>query len=297
MSEAPKQTIPIQRQKPAVGSIPLPPAKPGEENAAFRTVVPPSAPKTTYPTEVIDLPSQGYFYADSSPLASGKLELKMMSAKHEDILTSQNLIKKGVVLDVLLSELIANPDIKLEDILIGDKNAIFVATRILAYGKDYPVKIKCPSCGEEAEDKIDLSSFQAKEFDFSKYTKGTNRFEYVLPISKKTITYRLLTHRDEQAIDAELKSLAKFSKNVGTSPEITTRLKYLILAVDGNDDRNLIKKFVDNELSSRDSLPFRTYVRENSPDINMDFNYTCPACGHAEVMPCPMGITFFWPSR
>jgi len=140
-----------------------------------------------------------------------------------------------------------------------------------------------------------LSSFQAKEFDFSKYTRGENRFEFILPVSDKTIAYKLLSHRDEQAIDAELKSLAKFSKNVGSSPEITTRLKYMILAVDGNDDRNIVKKFVDNDLSSRDSLPFRNHVRENSPDINMDFNYTCPACNHSEVMPCPMGVSFFWP--
>ena len=305
MNETPQkqQTIPIHKPT-TVGSIPIPSSGEKKEISvnpqaagvpSFKTM--PSSVKTNYPTEVIDLPSEGFFYSPTSPLSTGKLELKYMTAREEDILTSQNLIKKGVVLDALLSALIVNPDVKLDDILIGDKNAIFVAARILAYGKDYPVKIKCPSCGEENEDNIDLSSFKSKEFDFSKYVRGTNRFEFELPICKHVLTYKLLTHRDEQAIDSELKSMAKFSKGGGSSPEITTRLKYLIVAVDGNDDRNVVKKFVDTELSSRDSLPFRTHARENSPDINMDFNFTCPACGHAEVMPCPMGVQFFWPSR
>jgi hypothetical protein len=250
--------------------------------------------KQDFPTEVIDIPSEGYFYPVGSPLSSGRIELKYMTAKEEDILTSQNLIKKGIVLDELLKALIVTPGVQLEDLLISDKNAIFIAARRLAYGDKYPAKITCPKCEAENNVEIDLSTLKNREFDFSKYTKGENAFTFDLPASKKSVVYRLLTHRDEQAIDAELKALAKVNKT-GSSPEMTTRLKYMIVGVDGETDRGKIKVFVDN-LPSRDSVAFRKHVRDNTPDIDMNFDFKCAHCEHTERMGLPMGVDFFWPS-
>jgi len=256
----------------------------------------PAAPaepkKYDFPTEIIDLPSQGHFYPVNSPLSSGKLELKYMTAREEDILTSQNLIKKGVVLDELLKALIVSPDVKLEDIFIGDKNAIFVAARRLSYGDKYPAKITCPKCGAQSDIEIDLAQVKIKDFDFSKYVKGENAFKFELPISKKTVVYKFLTHKDEQDIDAELKGLAKVTKN---SPEMTTRLKYMIVSVDGNSDRGAVKKFVDNMLA-RDSMALRKVMREMTPDMDMTFDFKCPECGYDERMALPLGVDFFWPS-
>jgi hypothetical protein len=219
--------------------------------------------------------------------------LKYMTAREEDILTNQNLIKKGVVLDELLKALIVTPNVKLDDIFVGDKNAIFIAARRLAYGDEYPAKITCPKCGEENEVKINLGELKSKEFDFSKYTKGENAFSFELPVSKKTVVYRLLTHKDEGDIDAELKGLAKISK--ANTPEMTTRLKYSIVSVDGNSDRGVVKKFVDNMLA-KDSMALRRYIRENTPDMDMTFDFTCSACGHNERMAMPLGVDFFWPT-
>ena len=87
-----------------------------------------------FPTEIIDLPSQGKVYPKDSPLTTGKLEIKYMTTKEEDILTSQNLIKKGVVIETLLSSLIVTPDVNVGDLVLGDKNAVMIAARILAYG-------------------------------------------------------------------------------------------------------------------------------------------------------------------
>lgn len=249
--------------------------------------------KLDFPTEYIDLPSEGYFYPLSSPLSSGRIQLKYMTAREEDILTNQNLIKKGVVLDELLKALIVTPNVKLDDIFVGDKNAIFIAARRLAYGDEYPAKITCPKCGEENEVKINLGELKSKEFDFSKYTKGENAFSFELPVSKKTVVYRLLTHKDEGDIDAELKGLAKISK--ANTPEMTTRLKYSIVSVDGNSDRGVVKKFVDNMLA-KDSMALRRYIRENTPDMDMTFDFTCSACGHNERMAMPLGVDFFWPT-
>lgn len=272
----PEQTIPISKQ--AVPQTPV-------------SAQPPAT--SDFPTEYIDLPSEGHFYPASSPLSSGRIQLKYMTAKEEDILTSQNLIKKGIVLDELLKALIVTPSVKLDDVLVLDKNAIFVAARRLAYGDKYPVKIVCPKCEAENNVDVDLSELKTKDFDFSKYTKGENSFNFELPLSKKTVTYKLLTHKDENDIDAELKGLAKISK--ATSPEMTTRLRYMISAVNGDADRGNIKKFVDN-MPSRDSIALRKHIRENTPELDMTFNFKCSECGHEERMAMPLGVDFFWPA-
>lgn len=256
----------------------------------------PDAPaKQSYPTEYIDLPSEGHFYPEGSPLSSGRIEIKFMSAKEEDILTSQNLIKKGIVLDEVLKALIVNPAIKLDDILLGDKNAIFIAARRLAYGDKYPAKIKCPSCGEESEVQLNLSNLKVKNVDLTQFPKGVNRFDFQLPTSKKNVTYKLLTHKDEQDIDSELKFIAKTSPN-GALPEMTTRLKYTLLSVDGKNDRSFIKNFVDTELRAIDSKELRQHMRGTNPDMDMHFDFTCPKCGYAARMAMPLGVDFFWPS-
>jgi hypothetical protein len=246
-----------------------------------------------FPTEIIELPSQGHFYPDGHPLSDGHLELKMMTAREEDILTNQNLIRKGIVLDRLLESLIVTP-VKIDDILVGDKNAVFFAARRLAYGDTYgPVKVTCPKCQTECERKIDLNLMKSKEVDLSTYTKGQNEFEFLLPYTKKLIKYKLLTHKDELMIDAELKAIVKINKN--SSSDVTTRLRTMIIAVDGNSDRNVIQKFVSQELPSRDSLAFRTHVREQTPDLDMNFNFSCDECGNEERMSVPMTAQFFWP--
>jgi hypothetical protein len=253
--------------------------------------------KVEYPTEVVDLPSKGWFYESTSPLASGKIDIKYMTAREEDILTSQNLIKKGVVLDKLLEALIATPGVNLNDVLVGDKNAIFIAARILAYGKDYNIKFKDPSTNEDVQDVIDLSKIEAKEFEFGNHERGSNLFEFELPFCKKKVHWSLLSHKDEQNIDAELKAMKKFTKNKNETSEVTTRLKYVIKAIDGNDDRNSIKQFVDRELLARDSLAFREHIKENTPDLDMTFNFESEDTGYEERMTIALGVDFFYPSN
>lgn len=279
-------TIPVSRQSAQAPVSPL-------AQTQSQPVITQPETKFDFPVEYIDIPSEGYFYPLSSPLSSGRIQLKHMTAREEDILTNQNLIKKGVVLDELLKAIIVTPNVKLDDIVVGDKNAILVAARRLAYGDKYSAKITCPKCGEENEVEINLADVKFKDFDFTKYTKGENAFNFELPISKKNITYKLLTHKDENDIDAELKGLSKISKT--NSPEMTTRLKYTVIAIDGNNDRVLIKKFVDNMLA-KDSISFRKHIRQNTPDMDMTFDFTCTACGHNERMALPLGVDFFWPS-
>jgi predicted RNA-binding Zn-ribbon protein involved in translation (DUF1610 family) len=247
------------------------------------------------PTEVISLPSKGWFYPEGHPLASGKIEMKYMTAKEEDILASQNLIKQGVVIDRLLQSLIVTR-INYNDLLTIDKNAIFIAARILAYGKDYEVEITCPSCGEKSKHVIDLQEFDEKTIDWSLFTKGQTTHKFTLPISKKTLELKFLTHGDEKLIEEAVKANKKLSKILGVDPELTTRLKHLIVSYDGVTDTKEIGKSVDNMLS-RDSLALRSHLKEVTPDIDTTFSFTCPHCDFVqEKMALPIGVGFFWPS-
>ena len=127
-----------------------------------------------FPTEVLSLPSQGLLYPEDSPLRSGTIDVKYMTAKEEDILTSTNLIQQGVVITRLLESVIADPKVKLDDMLIGDKNAIMVGTRILGYGKDYGVTLTDPDTQERVEHVLDLTKLENKPIDEKLYENGNN---------------------------------------------------------------------------------------------------------------------------
>lgn len=254
----------------------------------------PQKMESKFPTEVINLPSKGWFYPVESPLASGTLELKMMTAKEEDILTSKNLIQKNIVLDKLLESVLIDKRIVAEDMLICDRNAAFFAIRRLAYGDTYDATVTCGRCGKENAVNIDLSKMDNKPFDFDKYQAGSNVFTFQLPYSKVTITYKLLSKKDEMSIEQELTGLAKISKDF--TREITTRLSHIITSVNGNSERVAIRKFVNEELLSKDSLALRTHIRDNMPDIDTTFDFACVHCGLERKEETPMGVSFFWPN-
>ena len=240
-----------------------------------------------FPSEVVDLPSGGKLYSEDSPLRDGKIELKYMTAKEEDILTSQNLIQKGLVIDKVIDSLILTKGVKGDDLLLGDKNAVMVAARILAYGPEYACQVTHPNTGKTIE-----YTFNLADCPFKKIPDNVteNNFEVTLPVSKKKITFKLLTGKEETAITEELKS----SKKVGTEvvPELTTRLRYTITSVDGDDSQNTINSFVLN-LLARDSMHLRKKIKEVSPDIQLEQEILI---GEETVkVDIPMTVSFFWP--
>ena len=242
-----------------------------------------------FPTEVIDLPSGGNLYPEDSPLRGGKIELKYMTAKEEDILTSQNLIKKGVVIDMLLNSLIATPGVDVNDLLLGDKNAVMIASRILAYGPEYVVQITDPDTGNRKEHTFDLSQLEFKDLP-EDLVFEKNEFEFKLPVMKNVVKFKLLTGFDEKQINEDLKAMSK----IGSDRELTTRMKATVLSIDGNEDKSLINNFVDNMLS-RDALAFRKQLRMLQPDIEVKQEITTEEGNTVEVA-IPMTVGFFWPS-
>jgi hypothetical protein len=238
--------------------------------------------KPKFPTEIVDLPSKGLLYSKDNPLSSGQIEMRYMGAREEDILTNTNYIQSGVVLDKLLESLIVSKT-PLKDLIIGDKNAILVASRILGYGQEYEFE----SGGRSY--KVDLTTLKDKELpEDVDYTNG-NEFYFTLPSSGVEVTFKLLTHGDEQAIDAELKGLKKLYPN-GSTPEISTRLKYLITSINGEKERKTIREFVDNELLARDSRSLRQEIKRISPDIDLTIKGD-----DGEDIAVPISLNFFWP--
>jgi len=240
--------------------------------------------KFKFPTETVELPSKGLLYPEGHPLAGGTIEMKYMTAKEEDILTNQNYISQGVVLDKLLQSLIVTK-VDYNDLFIGDKNAILIASRILGYGKDYDFMYN----GESHT--VDLTTLENKVIDESKFTRGTNEFSFTLPFSGTPITFKLVNGHLENKIDAEIRGLKKVNKTA--SPDLSTRMKHIITSVGGDTDVKLIRDFVDNYLLARDSRALREYIREFQPDVDM--NITITSGGEDLVIELPIGVNFFFP--
>ena len=252
--------------------------------------------KSNFPTEAVPLPSRGLLYPEGHPLADGFIEMKYMTAKDEDILTSQNLIKQGVVLDKLFESLIVT-SVNYGDIYSGDKNAIMVAARLLGYGNDYTVELEDPfSQGTKQKVTIDLSQIEHKEVDYSLFENRRNEFDFELPNSRRVVTFRLMTHSLEKEIQAELKASNKTIIKTGIDKELTTRLKHIIIGVDGETGRSAINNFVDNELFAVDSRALRSYIKEISPDLDMTFTFISDATGEVKELDIPMDVSFFWPN-
>jgi len=236
------------------------------------------------PTETVLLPSKGLLYPEDSPLSKGEIEMKYMTAKEEDILTNSNYIQSGIVIDKLLESLIVTEGVVYDDLLVGDKNAVLVAARILSYGKDYKVNYR----GQEHN--VDLSELDHKQIDFDIFKDRINNFSFSLPTTKAEVTFKLLTHGDEKEIDKEIEGLKKINKDSGA--EVTTRLKKIITSVNGSTESKDIREFVDTYLLAKDARELRSHLASVMPDVEMLFYPNGKQEGGVSV---PIGLDFFWP--
>ena len=242
--------------------------------------------KSLFPTEEVTLPSKGLIYPPDNPLSKGTVEMKYMTAKEEDILTNETYLKKGTVVDKLLQSLIITP-INYGDLVVGDKNALLIAARVLGYGKEYTFNFN----GEDHT--IDLTGLKDLELkEEHLLEKGKNEFSFTLPVLKKEILFKILTDEDEKKIGEEIKGKKKIKQEAG---ELTTRLKYTILAIDGDRDRKTIREFVDTQLLARDSRALREYIRNISPDVDMTFEYEDENGETQRGATVPLTINFLWP--
>ena len=247
--------------------------------------------KQQFPTEEVTLPSKGLLYPETSPLSKGVIEMKYMTAREEDILTNVNLIKNGTVLDKLLKSLIVTP-CDYNELLIGDKNAILVAARILGYGPEYDILLKHPETEETTKATIDLTTLEDKTLDESIVIDNKNEFNFTLPISKKQISFKLLTHRDEKKIENELKGLKKINR---TGLEGTTKLKHQIISIENDYDKKTVRDFIDGNFLARDSRALRNHIKNIPPDVILQADAKFEDGVVEPKVMFPLGSDFFWP--
>ena len=247
--------------------------------------------KFTVPTELIDLPSKGLVYAKENPLSSGQVEMKYMTAKEEDILTNVNLLRQGLAIEKMLKSLIKSP-INYEDLTLGDRNGLLIAARILSYGKDYSFMYRNPNTGEEEKVVADLQTLEYKQPDWSIFN-NKNEFEFKLPKSGNTVTFKILTVVDDKKIDDEIKGI---KKNLGLEAGvISTRLKHQIIAVNGDYSVKTVRDFIDDGyLLAMDSIELRKYIASITPDVIMKIDVAL-SDGEIIKVDLPMSAEFFFP--
>jgi hypothetical protein len=217
-----------------------------------------------------------------------------MTTREEDILTNRALIKTGKVVTTLIKSCIVDPNINVQEMIASDRNAIMTAIRITGYGSEYGGELQCSDCGAKYQHEFDLSKLPIKFLEIEPVTHGQNEFEFFLPHSKKRVTFKFLTGKDEEDILARQEALKKKSLN-GQDNLITTKLLYSIVSVEGLSERSQIATFINN-MPARDSLALRKYMDKHEPGIEMKQIASCTSCGHTEEVAVPMGVSFFWPN-
>ena len=246
------------------------------------------------PTDFVQLPSGGKVYPVSSHLHNVKeVELRHLTAADEDILTSRSLLRSGKAIDAVISACLADKRINVEEFLSGDKNAVVTFLRVSGYGSDYEVEMDCPGCGETTKHIFDLSDLQMKTLDIEPAAPGDNRFYFQLPQTQINVEFRFLNSlQDKEIADAQEKMKKRTQSPIDRN--VTTRLKNVIIAIEGNSDQGYINQFVDN-MNVKDSRAIRKYMETNTPDLDMNQDFECVHCGHRGEVEIPITVGFFWP--
>mgnify|MGYP003124772700 CR=1 FL=1 len=248
------------------------------------------------PTEFVELPSKGLCYPETHPLHNEEtIEIKFMTAKEEDILSSRALLKKGIAIERFIQSVIVNPRIKAKDLLVGDRNAILIAARTSGYGNIYETQVACPSCGEKSHFSFDLNNKKVTETEENENVAslGNGTFQITMPYSKFKIVFRLLDGSDEAYLAATATTKKKTTKVDSVLLEQYARM---IVSIEGHTDQSIIKRYVTN-MPTMDSRHLRNSYKSVTPDVNIKENFECPSCGHEQEMEVPFGTDFFWPDR
>lgn len=247
----------------------------------------PTIRQTGYPTVLVDLPSQGLFYPEGHPLSSGQIEMRFMTAKDEDILTTEAYIRKGIVLDKLFQNLIITK-CNYDDILVADRDALMIAARSNAYGEIYTTKATSPS-GKEISIDIDLNTIKHLEIDKTLITPGQNRFE--CEVAGKTVVFKLLTNGDQRILED---SINKGKRADQSDQQLTSRLAFMVQSVDGDADKTKIKFFV-RDMLARDARKFRAFIKKVQPGVDLSIELIDPDTFQPFRSEISFGLDFFWP--
>lgn len=252
------------------------------------------------PTEFVNLPSEGRYYSPDHPLFNQQtIEIKQMTAKEEDILTSMTLLQNGVALERLLESIIIDKNIRPKSLLVGDRNAIVISARVSGYGNSYRTEITCPECVTQQKHNFNLNDARIRTTtdilsqlptEITVTDNGT--FSVVLPKSQLAVGLRLLTGADENRLSTQMEK----NRKQKAEKLVTTQLSHMISSVNGNGTKEAIE-YVSHNLPSADSAFLRSVYKKIVPNIDLSLGFSCENCSHTEEMEVPLSAEFFWPEQ
>ena len=245
------------------------------------------------PPDSVILPSAGRFYDETSTLhGKTEIEIKQLTAREEDILSSPELIKKGVVFDKLLESVIIDKTINPRDLLLGDRNAILLKSRINAYGADYSVNMQCSNCGKVTQHDFDLTkcNFEFEHPDIEGLEAIPGGYSLKLPKTGVTVNLKLLTVSDSMFL-AEQERLKK--KNGLESSPVIDFLQRVVVSADGHTG-DLLNRFLQ-VLPAYDTRKIRTTYSKIIPDVQTKQTVQCSSCSWESEKEVWFELNFFWP--
>ena len=246
------------------------------------------------PTEFVELPSKGLFYPEGHPLHNQTvIEIKHMTAKEEDILTSETLLKQGLAIDRLVRSVIVDRSINPDTLLVGDKNAVLIASRITGFGPFYEVGISCAACAEQNEVTVDLNDLGFSKSGDSVSEAVEGGYKVKLPSTGIEIVFKLLTSKDESNISKTVEARRKKKQLENFS---TLLLSSIIVSANGVTNRQQLDRLPEI-LPLVDARFLREEYDKVKPDIDMTFDFECSSCSHRGEVGLPMTAEFFWPKR
>lgn len=246
------------------------------------------------PVESVPLPTRGLIYPPTSIFSNKEsIDIRAMTAREEDILTSRAYLKKGTVVNELIKSCMIEKGADPSDLISGDRNALMVAMRITGYGSAYRVEATCPSCGVSGPQTFDLGNLSIKRLEIEPARMGENAFRFELPVTRKNVVFRFLTGHDQEDISAQTAKMRSYMPDA-PEPTVTLYLEKAIVSIGDITDRTKIGMFVKN-MPAQDSRLLRKHIRESEPGIDMTNEMTCASCGEASRVEMPIGPTFLWP--
>ena len=247
------------------------------------------------PTEFVDLPSGGTLYPSGHPLHNVEtVEIRHMTAKEEDILTSETLLRRGLAIDKLVESVLVDKNLHPSTLLVGDKNAILIASRITGFGTIYDATVACPECLEQQAETFDLGAIQNKTVDTTGAEvtpEGT--YIFPLPVTGVNIEIKLLTSGDETRIT---QTVANRKKNNLPETNSTLLLKALVVSANGITDPSQLTRFAD-VMPLQDAQHIRGMYQQLRPDVDMSLPFNCTKCTYDGEVTMPLTADFFWPKR
>lgn len=241
-----------------------------------------SQPQMNQPYDIIPLPSEGKLY----PNKKKSVKVAFLTTADENILTSPNLLESGKFLEILINRKLLEPDLRYNDLLPGDRNAIMLWLRATGYGEMYEI-LAYDENNEPFETEINLSHLKTINLNVEPDADGL--FTYTLPLSKAVVRFKILTVGEVDKLEDFLEK----NKDNPLNEEMTLVLESQIVEINGDRNRAFIKDFINN-MRVGDSKSLRKYFSSIECGIDMTINIQTPGGGSITTF-LPLTPKFFWP--